>query len=129
MSETIVLPRSGVVLTRTTLYEDGLAEYELSVEHVGEVMLRVASDARTASAFFGDDYCGGVPTQDAVEWMDECVLALRAALMPADAKTRVTELVLHAWFGFTPDQSNEAEIADARMLADAILAALAGGAS
>ncbi len=86
MAETITLKKSGVVLT-----QDGLRDFyavQGAVSFHDRGILR--ANCWTASeTFTSRDEC--------LAWLDARVLALRSALMPADAVERVAKwLVAHA---------------------------------
>lgn len=120
MSETITLPRSGVVLKRYRLpherghEDDWIADAEIRIRlyrgcisgdrwwaQVGETTPRTECGSKEA----------------AINALDARVLALRAALLPADARERVRRVL---------DVPALADV-DTGDLADAVLAALGIG--
>jgi len=123
MSETIVLPRSGVELTP--------GKYGIAKGMIGNVIsLSLDMAARPNQARFGDIYYHVATRDECIAWLDSRVLALRAALMPADARERVAR-ALHAWSmkhgeadDFVLFENDSRGWLD---MADAVLAALGGG--
>lgn len=94
MSETITLPRSGLVLTRLSPTARGLSAGICDVggdEHGTAYALKVFLwDPPRLCADFGSASYGGSTTRDAlIAWLDDCACKTRAALLPADARERV----------------------------------------
>jgi len=126
MSETIVLPRSGVVLAWTG--------FSYEAQHGATLTKLVQStDADQWYAGHPSGYDeGGLEVygtrDECISWLDSRVLELRAALMPADARERVARALFHADTGLCDsclpgDMMRDFWYAQA----DAVLAALGGG--
>jgi len=82
--------------------------------------------------FSGDQCLGSVGTSgtrdECISWLDSRVLALRAALMPQDARERVARAIYHADTGLCDScLSHDGDRDDYYAQADAVLAALGGG--
>lgn len=125
MSETITLPKSGVVLTR-------VVDFDYLREIAPGVRARVfCCDKEVCwQAWIGDDnfHAPGRSTRDeCIAWLDARVLALRAALLPADARERVEAAVLRdlsnrtRWWNSVDD---DVQLEIVRELSDAVLSAL-----
>jgi hypothetical protein len=83
MSETITLPRSGIVLTRRGPDSWLNAEAAISLSEWPSAWI----------AYFGSESQSG-PKDEMLSWLDARVLALRAALMPPDARERIARAFL-----------------------------------
>lgn len=87
----ITLPRSGVVLTRQTVYEDGAACYSDPADHV---FVHAYADGLAMAGCCSSGMDADAPIADAIAWADAKVLALRAALMPKDARERIVKVLV-----------------------------------
>lgn len=113
--ETIVLPRSGVVLRS----EGGRAMFFRPPLGIDAAVLCPRIDNIKPTAMFAGECIAGDTEADCIAWLDARVLALRAAL-PPDARERVLK-VLRRFDGTSSDGHLD-------NVADAVLAALGGGA-
>ena len=109
MSDSITLPRSGIVLTKTPYCHDGHKAFTFDN---GRILLILAGNRVVQCIAFSGELANVEEKDRALAWLDSRVLALRAALMPADARDRVAralhdslpcacgDRVLHsqAWF-------------------------------
>jgi hypothetical protein len=134
MSETIVLPRSGVVLTQHPkvpysrfIATAGLVEMILecvTLDHLNwdaRICFPVTRTSRECVGAYGEK-------GECISWLDSRVLELRAALMPADARERVARAIYHADTGLCDScLSHDGDRDDYYAQADAALAALGGG--
>lgn len=107
MSETITLPRSGVVLTRSLVGPrglEGVPQYETVVGGV-QLLIRWYSDGTVLAKcglLASAGLRGKVGRDKSIAWLDARVLELRAALMPGDARERIARALEdngHLWDG------------------------------
>lgn len=121
MAETIALPHSGVVLTRAPQCERVyLLPHKLGWLYDG--------DADSSASFDRESMFG--TRDECIAWLDARVLALRAALAPADARERVAKAlaVVEGCGDRCVDVPCDACWRAFTETADAVLDAIAGGA-
>jgi hypothetical protein len=120
--ETIVLPKSGVVLTQ----DPEMSDYPYLSLVVGTTRFRMervfvdGSKWRAIESMVKDGLCLGSVGQagsrdECLAWLDERVLELRRALMPEDAKNRVATVLF---------STRRFSLLENDALADAVLTAL-----
>jgi len=110
-----VLTKSANV--ETWACEPGASAW-LSIEHLADDWWR---------AHAGRVRCEDDNREAVVEWLDARVLALRSALLPADARERVARWFVEEMrnrYGRSWDETPECQRDDARALASSLLAAL-----
>jgi len=95
MSETITLPRSGVVLTqiRKDVFTAGV-NWIVTMVRDPFVGSPVSDRWMASCADEKDDLCG--TRDECIAWLDARVLETRAALLPHDARERVANAILAA---------------------------------
>ena len=129
MSEEIVLPRSGVRLRS----EGGSSMFFRPPGINAAVFCPTRSSLKPTAAFGGGSFAGDTD-DECIAWLDARVLALRAALLPADARERVTKAIYTAENGGPPWDEIPATASRPTLVhrawcearADAVLAALNG---
>jgi len=130
--ETIVLPRSGVVLTS---YPCGYSRWQLRTGHYEFLVERMSVDGMQwhAGEYYvtagGARYCVGHssyrPREECIAWLDAQVLAHRAALLAGDGVREALAVAVASAIGKAPHMKPTDYD---RIIADAVLAALRGDA-
>jgi len=125
MPDEIVLPKSGLVLTRDP--NDRRAHYYAVLPIVDIYMIEATEDSPTVAIFNGIRSPLSAVTFDSIQWLDSRAVALRAALMPPDARERVVSALSDARLShmagtMKPMPRTQGELS--QRLADAVLTAL-----
>jgi len=87
--ETITLPKSGLVLTKLGWLWN-YADFRAFVAGL-QVRIYQSTDHAWCASTMGGGYTGHRTIDDAISALDAEVLALRAALMPSDARERIAK--------------------------------------